>query len=110
MTGAMSRNKGERAMRAVVDWLRSNGHPYASKRGAGDHGDDIVDGIPGISIEIKDHARMELAAWIDQALEQSMGRPAVVVHKRRGRSNAGEWYATTTLADFARIVEPEGRK
>lgn len=105
--GKASRDKGNRAMVTVVNWLRANGYPYASKRGAGDHGDDIVDGIPGISIEIKDHARLELAAWVDQAAEQANGRPAVVVHKRRGRSDVGAWYATMTVADFARIVEPD---
>lgn len=105
MTGRASRDKGNRAMRAVIGWLQNNGHPWCERRSAGQPGDDVLGAWPGVSLEIKDHNRLELAAWIDQATEQSGGRPAVVIHKRRGKSDPGSWYCTTTLADLKRLLD-----
>lgn len=103
MSGAMSRNKGNRAMLAVVRWFHANGFPYAAKRSAGENGDDILEGFPGISIEVKDQARLNLAGWVDQSRSQAGDRPAIVIHKRAGKTDVGQWYVTMTVADFARV-------
>jgi hypothetical protein len=104
MTGAMSRNKGNRAMLAVVKWFHANGFPHAAKRSAGENGDDILQGFPLVSIEVKDQATMALSAWVDQATGQAEGRPAIVIHKRKMRTDVGDWYVTMTLRDFAEVV------
>ena len=53
---------------------------------------------------------MELAAWVDQAVRQAKGRPAVVIHKRRGVASPSGWYVTLTGADLLRLIgENNGR-
>jgi hypothetical protein len=96
MTSA-SKAKGSQAERDVVKWLKQ-WFPYADRRLAGatlDKGD--ISGIPGVTIEIKNHAKMDLAGWLEE-LSTEMGNDnawtGVVVHKRRGRRSPGEWYAT----------------
>jgi hypothetical protein len=96
MTSA-SKAKGSQAERDVVNWLKQ-WFPYADRRLAGatlDKGD--ISGIPGVTIEIKNHAKMDLAGWLEE-LSTEMGNDnawtGVVVHKRRGRRSPGEWYAT----------------
>ena len=106
MSGASSRNKGKRAELAVATWLRENGWQAATTRATSgaQRGDDLVTNTR-LSWEVKDHARLELAAWIDQATANSGGRPAVVVHKRRGKGDVGAWYCTLTASDLLRILE-----
>ena len=103
MSGRSSKAKGASAERAVTDYLRANGFPYAERRRAGataDTGDIIA--IPGLTVEVKNHQRLELSSWVDQMLgEMNNTTPAawqgVVVHKRKGKTDPGEWYATTTF-------------
>lgn len=104
MSGNMSRRKGNRAMVAVVTWLREHGYPRATRRQIGEDGDDILEGMPGLSIEVKDHARLDLAGWVAQAQAQSGGLPAVVIHKRKGTTDVGRWYVTMTVEDLHRLV------
>jgi predicted alpha/beta hydrolase len=105
MTGASSRNRGKRAELAVAKWLRENGWQAATTRATSgaQRGDDLVTNT-GISWEVKDHARLELAAWIDQATANAAGQPAVVIHKRRGVSTPAGWYVTMTGTDLLRLL------
>jgi hypothetical protein len=91
--------KGAGAERDVRDYLKENGFPYADRRLAGatlDKGD--ISGIPGVTIEIKNHSKMDLAGWTEELLTE-MGNDGawtgVVWHKRKGRGSPGEWYCTT---------------
>jgi predicted alpha/beta hydrolase len=106
VTGSSSRNKGKRAELAVAKWLRDNGWQAATTRATSgaQRGDDLVTDT-GLSWEVKDHARLELAAWIDQATSNADGKPAVVVHKRRGKGDVGSWYCTLTASDLLRLLE-----
>lgn len=101
MGGALVANpqkaKGSGAERAVVAWLKQ-WYPYADRRLAGatlDKGD--VSGIPGVTIEIKNHATMKLSEWLKE-LEVEMKNDGawtgVVIHKKKGTTDVGEWYAT----------------
>jgi hypothetical protein len=107
-----SKAKGTSAESAVIAFLHDNGFPHAERRalrGAHDRGD--VAGIPGIAIEIKNCARTELAAWLDEAATERGNAGAdlgVVWHKRRGRANAGAWFVTMDGATFARILTQLG--
>ena len=111
MSGASSRRKGARAEQAVVRWLRANGWQASTTRATSgaQQGDDLVTDT-GLSWEVKDHGRMELAAWLDQAGRQAAGRPALVIHKRRGVASPGGWYVTMSGADLLRLMgERNGR-
>ncbi len=103
-----AKRKGTRAETAVVEFLRSVGWPHAERRapsGARDRGD--VAGVPGVVVEVKDCARVELAAWLDEAGREGANdgaRLAVVWHKRRGRASPGDWFVTMTGATFAALL------
>ena len=108
MSGSTSRRKGSRAEVAVVHALRRAGWEADTSRnvlGGRRIGDDVVWNGPA-SIEVKNTAKMELAEWLKQAQANAGDRPAVVVHKKRGVSdaNAEGWYLTTTLEDFLRLI------
>jgi hypothetical protein len=111
MNGRSSKAKGYAGERAVVEYLRANGFPYAERRRAGaaaDTGDVIA--IPGLTIEVKNQQRMALADWTDQMLSEMQNTtPAawqgVVVHKRKGKTSPGDWYATTTFDLWLRMLK-----
>lgn len=106
MSGSSSRRKGSRAEVEVVHALRRAGWTADTSRNVLDGrrtGDDVVWDGP-VSIEVKDVARLELAAWLKQAQEQAGDRPAVVWHKKRGTANAEGWYVTMSGEDFLRLI------
>ena len=92
-----SKIKGSQAERDVVKWLKQ-WFPYVDRRLAGatlDKGD--ISGIPGVTIEIKNHATMKLAEWLGELqveMENDKAWTGVVLHKKKGKSDPGEWYAT----------------
>ena len=102
------RRKGSGFERDVVAYLQANGHPFAERAyGAGrpdDRGD--IDGIVGFTIECKNHARLELAAWCDEAaLERENGRRAfwAVIFKRKQKPISAA-YVVLDLATFAELL------
>ena len=103
--GSTERRRGHKAERDVAAFLRDHGWDAVTSRAASgfQHGDDITTNAP-VSIEVKDHARMDLAGWVRQAQENADGKPAVVWHKRRGVSNPGEWYVTMTGNDLIELL------
>ena len=101
--------KGSQWERDVVGYLQANGFPYAERRfGAGaklDKGDIV--GIPGVTIEAKNHAKFALSDWLAQAEEERKNagnKFGVVIVKRRGKATK-EGYVVMTLETFVEIVE-----
>ncbi|MEM9134310.1 MAG: hypothetical protein AAGE88_18320 [Actinomycetota bacterium] len=111
MTGRMSRNKGNRTEREVVTWLRNNGFPWAERKGTGLPGADVAELGPGLELEIKNHQRLEPAAWVDQLLaamattEAGMG---AVIAKRRGTTNVGDWYGILPARLLIQLLREAG--
>ena len=106
MSGSASRRKGNRAEVEVVRVLREAGfeaETSRASRGGYQSGEDIISDFPA-SIEVKNQTRMDLAGWYSQAVEQAEGRPAVVVHKRVGKSKGEDWWVTTTVSDLIRLL------
>jgi hypothetical protein len=89
----------------VAAFLRDHGWSAVTTRAASgmQRGDDIATDAP-VSIEVKDCARLELAAWVRQAQQNAGDRPAVVWHKRRGVGDPGGWYVTMTGNDLLRLI------
>lgn len=113
----MSRNraKGSSFEQQVVDYMRNRlDDPRIERRvsnGANDRGD-----VSGLSIlgkravlECKNHARMELSRWVEEA-ETEKGNDgaewAFVVHKRKGcgEKRMGETYVTMTLETLCALA------
>ena len=107
MTSPQAR-KGATFERAVVEYLRGAGLPYVERAYGAGRPDDVgdIDGLPGWTIEVKNHQRLDLAGWVDEAeVERANGRQrfAAVVAKRRGKST-GSAYVVMTLATFAELL------
>lgn len=102
------RAKGTAAETALVNYLRTAGFPHAERRatnGAHDRGD--IAGVLGTVIEVKNCARVELAAWIDEARRETANDGAAigaVWHKRKGTTSPGKWYVTTDGDTFAVLL------
>ena len=64
-----NKTRGDTFERAVADYLRNHGHPYAERAlrlGAHqDRGD--IDGLPGLYVECRDRGRLELGEWLNEA-------------------------------------------
>jgi hypothetical protein len=108
--------KGSKAERDVVKYLLT-WFPYVERRLAGateDKGD--IAGVNGVCIEIKDHAKMALAGWVEEMILETKHAKAwtgVVIHKRKGKGDAGDWYATLPVSmwvDLLRKAMNEERK
>ena len=106
--GATERRRGQKAERDVAAYLRTNGYRAETTRAASgfQSGDDIATDAP-VSIEVKDHVRLDLAGWVQQARANSGERPAVVWHKKRGVASPGGWYVTMLGEDLVRLLRGE---
>ncbi|MGB5758854.1 MAG: hypothetical protein WBM50_18220 [Acidimicrobiales bacterium] len=113
MSGNSTRNRGKVGERSVAAYLQAHGFPHAERRLSGDGGDtgDIT-GTPGLVIDAKNAPRSftpgefvnQLAAEIDNAGADH----GVMFVKRRGKTDVGEWYALTTVADYVRLLREAG--
>ncbi|WP_309248665.1 hypothetical protein [Streptomyces sp. MNP-20] len=103
-----SKAKGTAAETAVVRFLRAVGFTQAERRtlsGVQDRGD--IAGLPGIVIEVKNCARVELAAWLAEAERERDNDGAslgVVFHKRRGKADPRDWFVTMSGLQFAALL------
>jgi hypothetical protein len=53
--------------------------------------------VPGVTIEIKNHAKMDLAGWtaeLEVEMKNDNAWTGVVLHKRKGKGDVNEWYAS----------------
>jgi Holliday junction resolvase-like predicted endonuclease len=106
MSGASSRRKGNAAEVEVVRALERAGYRALTSRaarGGYQSGEDIVTNFP-LAIEVKNQARLDLAGWWAQATAQAVDKPAVIVHKRVGKTMAEDWWVTMDLATLIRLV------
>ena len=103
-----SKQKGTAAETAVVKYLKANGFPKAERRaltGALDKGD--ISGIDDVVFEVKDHKKMELSGWVKELeveVDNANAVTGAVVHKRRGTTDVGEWYATMPFYMFLSLI------
>lgn len=102
------RRKGTSWESAIVAYLAENGWPYAERRalaGARDRGD--IAGVPGVVIEAKNAARLDLAGWLAEAAAERANdgaRYGVVWAKRRGKASAGDGYVVMDGATFVALL------
>lgn len=109
-----ARRKGTASESAVVDHLRAAGWPAAERRalnGSKDRGD--VAGLPGIVLEVKSGARIELPAWLRETETERVNDGAiygllVVKPKGMGTTRVGDWPVVLPLAAALRLLKEAG--
>jgi len=107
-----SKRKGVSWESRIVDYLRSVNWPHAERRalhGVNDKGD--ITGLPTavpVVIEAKNAARVELAAWVDEANREAanVGPTAlgVVWAHRKGKGSPDDGYVVMDGATFAAFL------
>ena len=104
--------KGSAGERSVVKAFREAGWVGAERTRAGwqdDRGD--IDGVLGVTLEVKNQKRMDLAQWVDELIvEMRNGDNDVgaVVHKRVGKTDAADWYASMPLYVYMHLLKQAG--
>lgn len=104
--------RGDRAERAVRDYLRANGFPHCERTRAGytrDAGD--LHPAPGLTVQVKDRAQYAWPEWLrqlDEQRDEAKADHAVLVVKRRNLGDPGQWLAVMPLAAIARLLRDAG--
>jgi len=107
-----AKQKGTAAETAVVNWLISKGRKHVERRslnGTLDRGD--IAGIPGVVIEVKNCARVELPKWISELeveIHNDKADTGTVIHKKRGTTDVGYWYATMPVSIWYELIKQAG--
>lgn len=104
-----SKAKGTAAETAIVNFLNEYGISAVRNppQGAKDKGDINLLKLP-VAVEVKNHATMKLAEWVDEVIvEKAHANKAigVVFHKRLRKSSPGDWYVTMNGWDFLQILK-----
>jgi hypothetical protein len=112
--------KGTKLETASVNWLRAHGWQWARrivKEGARDKGDvTLGDGIP-VTIECKNEKSMNISGGqreLADEMKNAGTKWGFAIHKKRGTTNVGEYYAVLPVAVMMDILdaalEYEGRR
>lgn len=110
----MGRNqqKGATFEQDCADYFTAHGCEVIRKRPHGQNDQGDLHGVrfngKKVTVECKNHQRMELAKWVDEAETEKVNDHAefgVVIHKRKGKGRAkfGETYVTMTLETFCKM-------
>lgn len=104
--GLYSRRKGKVGERQVVAELKKIGCLSAARRVRNSEGDsDIVDAIPGVSIEVKLESRTAIVPAMKQAIEQAGQDLPCVIHRETVQPGqpANPWLITCRLSDLPEL-------
>ena len=107
-----SKIKGTQAETAVVKWFVSKGRKHVERRallGGNDRGD--ISGLPGVVVEVKNVKAMELSQWVKELeveMKNDKANTGVVIHKKKGTTDVGQWYATMPADVWFKLLEEAG--
>jgi hypothetical protein len=109
--GEVTNPKGTKLETASVNWLKEHGWQWARrivKEGIKDKGDvTLGDGIP-VTIECKNEKAMNISqAQRELAVEMANAghKWGFAIHKKRGTTNVGEYYAVLPVAVLMDILD-----
>lgn len=99
-----ARSKGTAWESALVETFKDAGVDAYRLPLSSPIGDICLTHIP-IVIEAKNHRALDLAGWFAQAQKSAKGTlDYVVLHKRRGKGDPSESYATMPVGLFVELV------
>lgn len=106
---SITKAKGTTAETAVVSYLNDNGILCVRNppQGAKDKGDINLLSLP-VVVEVKNHKRMELAEWADEAQAEKANADAtiaIVAHKRARKGSPADWYWTLNGEDLVKLLK-----
>lgn len=104
------KDKGDRAERAVVDFL--DHHGFDARRIVAGHHDDIgdIEVHHEVVLEVKNRHKIELSAWVNYLQVQKAHKDSAfgfVAIKLKGKTNPEDWAFCvdgTTLINILRLI------
>lgn len=112
MKPATAKAKGRDTENALVEWMKANGVPYAERRrlnGTKDKGD--IAGLPGVVIEVKSAARLDLATWmaeLDCEITNDQAATGALVMRPKGKPHPDAWWACMPLPLWWELMRAAG--
>lgn len=101
-------NRGRATQRLVANWFKGNGWPWATSKGAGESGIDVVN-MPGLSPEVKATPGDVTGALLQARRNAGEGLPFVVWRPNGyGPERIAEWPVIFTLADATALMRAAG--
>jgi hypothetical protein len=103
--------KGATTETLFVAWLRQWA-PYVERRhlnGAHDRGD--IAGLPGVVIEVKSGARIDLAGWmteLEAEVANDLAGLGVLVIRPKGRPHPDDWWAVVSTSHLIDLLRGAG--
>jgi len=105
-----AKKRGTEHESQCVRWLKRHGWGFArriTQKGAKDEGDIVLgDGVP-IMVEAKNEKTITLALYakeMEAQIENALAETGVVIIKRRGTTDVGQYYALTTVNHWNRLA------
>lgn len=109
---ASAKAAGSTFERSNADYMAKHVNEYIDRRvksGANDKGD--IGGVRAhgqrVVVECKNEATMKLGTWVAEAEKERLNDEAIaamVIHKRKGKSNPGEQYVTMLVDDVIALL------
>ncbi len=112
MKPSTAKAKGRETEQLLVDWLHQHGVPYAERRrltGSEDQGD--IAGWPGICVEVKSGARLDLAGWLEELaaeVRNSRAKHGFIAVRPKGKKNPDNWFAVLPLPALLSLLAEAG--
>ena len=112
MRPSTAKQKGRETETLFVEWLRRNGAPFAERRrlaGVDDRGD--IAGVPGVCVEVKSGARLDVAGWMRELAVEMLNDEAdmgAVVVRPKGRPSPDLWWAIVPLELWGELMRDAG--
>jgi Holliday junction resolvase len=107
-----NKQKGTKAETDVVRYLQKCGWKTAERRalkGNLDCGD--ISGVAGVCLEVKNQKAQDLAGWVEELKVEIINAKAntgAVIHKRKGKTDVAEWYATMPVDIYLDLLKEAG--
>ena len=112
MKPSTAKAKGRETEQAFVDWLKRHGVPHAERRrleGVDDRGD--IAGLPGVVLEVKSGARLDLPGWLRE-LEREMANDqadmGAVIIRPKGQPDPDDWVVAMPVGLWWELMREAG--
>jgi hypothetical protein len=112
MKPSTAKAKGRETENIHVDYLISQGVLQAERRrlnGSFDQGD--VTGWPGVCVEIKSGAKLDIQGWLRELeieIKNSKAETGYVAVRPKGLPNAEDWFAVMSMPLFMELMKAAG--
>jgi hypothetical protein len=111
MKPSTAKAKGRDTENLFVAYLRTFGLLAERRRLTGSQDQGDITGWPGVCVEVKSGARIDIAGWLDQLRNEALHSGAdiaFVAVRPKGKPDVGSWYAVLPIPDLMALMAAAG--